>query len=314
MRISYFQTYALGLTLLAAWLSPGRADDTLKIESLQVTTPVPLHLRLKDLDGSWFTFMASSSQRPDAEYQIPRVAQSYYGGAGSGVYYSRGQTVKIADNTFLVAYSVALPEEKWLSIARALRDDIETLGLTRAAAGELDKERLTLETPLLLSLLNTRSLAAMESIMPFDAARLQRLGDALFGLAQERAVEAQRIDDEMHTNHLQQLGLALQQYVMDYDETLPPLENAAVAQRALTPYVKNQSIFAPFGAQVPYQPNRQLSRKKEFQLAPYASWMVIFYEATPHADGKRAVLFLNGRTRRVTDAEWQRLKTASKIP
>jgi hypothetical protein len=42
--------------------------------------------------------------------------------------------------------------------------------------------------------------------------------------------------------------------------------------------------------------------------------MVVFYEAAPDDDGMRAVAFLDGRVKRIAEAEWPTVARASKIP
>lgn len=301
----------LGASLLITSIV-AQADGFFRINSIPVTEDVPMQLKLKDLDKLWFSFTASSVQRPDAEYQSARLAHSLYGGAGTGVYYSRGRVVKVAETTFLIAYSVTLPEDKWVLTVREQRSDEASIIGGSTAQDAISQERLTPETPLVLSLLNTRSMAAMDSIVPFDMARLLRTNQALLDAeAQKHAENVQQTEDERKTLNLKALALALRNYINDYDEHLPPLENAAAARLALDPYSKDKSIFAPPGSAKPYQPNPQLSHKSETQLNTDA---VVFYEAEPAADGKRAVLLINDVIRRVDEVEWKRLKAVSKIP
>ena len=62
-----------------------------------------------------------------------------------------------------------------------------------------------------------------------------------------------------------------------------------------------------------YQANTSLSHRI---LASFdsPSTMVTYYEASPDDDGLRAVLFLDGHVKRVTEAEWQKLRLASHVP
>ncbi len=137
-------------------------------------------------------------------------------------------------------------------------------------------------------------------------------------------------------NQLKQIGLALLMYAQDYDEMLPPMQNAATVKRALLPYVRgNEAVFADPLTHQPYQPNPSLSGRRRMSFSvgggrdsrgkriPPRSYradipgpaaqVVAFYEASPAPDGTRAVLFLDGHVQVIPEAEWPRLKRASKI-
>jgi prepilin-type processing-associated H-X9-DG protein len=42
--------------------------------------------------------------------------------------------------------------------------------------------------------------------------------------------------------------------------------------------------------------------------------MVAFFEPAPAADGRRAVLYLDGHVTRVSETDWPRIRQASRIP
>jgi prepilin-type processing-associated H-X9-DG protein len=136
-------------------------------------------------------------------------------------------------------------------------------------------------------------------------------------------------------SQLKQIGLALLMYAQDYDEMLPPMQNAATVKRALSPYVRgNEAVFADPLTHEPYQPNPGLSgrrrslvvtsgrdsqgkptrpRRHPSEIPAPAAQVVAFYEASPAPDGTRAVLFLDGHVQVIPEAEWPRLKRASRI-
>jgi hypothetical protein len=138
-------------------------------------------------------------------------------------------------------------------------------------------------------------------------------------------------------SQLKQIGLALLMYAQDYDEVLPPMENAATVKRLLLPYVRgNEALFVSPRTHEPYQPNPSVSRRRRasFSMSPGrdsrgkpipsrryradipgpAGEIVAFYEASPAPDRTRAVFFLDGQVRVIPESEWPRLKRASKIP
>lgn len=137
------------------------------------------------------------------------------------------------------------------------------------------------------------------------------------------------------TSQLKQIGLAVMMYAQDYDEVLPPMENAATVKRLLLPYVRcDEAVFVHPLTQKLFQPNPSLSRRplssvsvdpKTRTLRPPVletrcidmgelAQVVAFYEARPAPDGTRAVLFLDGHVQVIPEAQWPRLKRASKIP
>ncbi len=115
------------------------------------------------------------------------------------------------------------------------------------------------------------------------------------------------------TSNLKQIGLALLQYTQDYDEVLPPMKSAAVTKAAIYPYVKSDAVFQEPPTNVAYQPNTSLSHRKLASFQDPAS-MVVYYEPTLQSDRLRAVLFLDGHVKRLADADWQRVKSASHVP
>jgi prepilin-type processing-associated H-X9-DG protein len=72
-------------------------------------------------------------------------------------------------------------------------------------------------------------------------------------------------------------------------------------------------IFRHPGTKRIYRPNPFLSRKSLAAINNPAQ-MVTFYEAAPSADGRRAVLYLDGHVMRVAEADWPRIRQASRIP
>ena len=126
-------------------------------------------------------------------------------------------------------------------------------------------------------------------------------------------------------SRLKQLGRALIFYAQDYDELLPPMTSPLAVKKVLSPYVrKNDAVFLDPRTNEPYQPNASLSGKrvatvtrrgivKRAEITHLAN-VVALYELTPAANGERDVLFLDGHVQRVSGAEWQRLKQASRLP
>lgn len=65
-----------------------------------------------------------------------------------------------------------------------------------------------------------------------------------------------------NVQNLRQLSRAVQLYAQDYDETLPPAENAAVFRAAVLPYSRDPSVFVSPATGLPYAINPVLSRRR----------------------------------------------------
>jgi hypothetical protein len=96
--------------------------------------------------------------------------------------------------------------------------------------------------------------------------------------------------------HLNQLGQALMMYAQDYDEVLPPMQDAKKFQQLLAPYLKNRAFLTNPYSGKPFAPNARLSGKalneiykKSFKAKQPA---IALYEATPGLGGARFVLTL----------------------
>jgi peroxiredoxin len=188
------------------------------------------------------------------------------------LYFTQGKTLKVGDETYLIAY---LP--------------------TAAPVGESNH----ISPSLTLTMLNMRSVGTLryvETMIPPPQDR-----DAL-----------QKARNATTDSNLRQLGIALQQYISDHDEMLPPMNDAETAKKAMLPYVKNDSIFVDADGK-PLQPNGILSKKKKAHITN-PSAMVAFYEGAKAANGTRCLVFLDGRVKRIQEREWPKVVKDSKIP
>ena len=246
----------------------------------------PLSLTLKNLDESWRTFSLSGSS--DASGQLQTYLALLTGGAQT-TYYTQGVTVSRGGEEYLVAY-----HQKGTFDYAAL--------LKSGASTPPPAPKPTPNTLLLLSLLNLRSVGSLNDIQPFS---LQAALNPPPPPAPDPIPAS--------TSNLKQIGLALIQYTQDYDEVLPPMKSAAVTKAAIYPYVKSDAVFQEPPANVPYQPNTSLSHRKLASFQDPAS-MAVYYEPAPQSDGLRAVLFLDGHVKRLANADWQRVKSASHVP
>ena len=245
----------------------------------------PLTLKLKDLDSSWRGVKLGNSG--DAGDQL-QVYAAMITGSTQSLYYTKGETVILAGELYLVAYHHQI--------------SIDYAALLRGGATAPVLPKPTPDTTLSLSLLNVRLIGSLTDIQPFS------LDDAL-----NPAAASEPDPNQASISNLKQIGLALVQYVQDYDEQLPPMKTVAEADEAIYPYLKDRKLLEHPKTHELYQTNTSLSHRS---LASFndPSTMVTYYEASPADDGLRAVLFLDGHVKRVPDTEWQRLRVASHVP
>jgi len=248
----------------------------------------PLTLVLKDLNPEWTTTRIAST--PDAGGGGSDALLMLVSGAmgGSQHFYTKGDTVKITSETYLVAY----------------RPAIRQLDMSALRGSEPPKpEPLTAETKLSLALLNVRLIGQLSEMAPFDL-------DA--ELTSTKVLEVKEAEADSMSN-LKQVGLAMMQYVQDYDEVYPPMKSQEKVRKVLEPYVRNTSIFIHPGSKQPYQFNANLSGKNLAKIAEPAA-MVAAFEPVPDGSGMRAICFADGHVKRIPEPEWIKLKAKQKIP
>lgn len=245
-----------------------------------------LSMKLKDLDRTWRR-MSAGKGGGEAGYMA--ALSSALTGSQSGVYYTKGVTVAIAGQSYLIAYKTASKPVN-VSILRSSTPPAPTPP--------------TPEDTISLCLLNVASAGNLTDIRPFDLKA---------ETAAEEPSEETGAQSGTSTDNLKQIGLSLLMYTQDYDEVLPPMTDAAKVKSVLQPYCRNEKIFSNPATGKPYVPNAILSGKKLAHIANPATFAA-FYEDAADRDGKRGVVYLDGHVARVSEAEWDKVKRASKIP
>lgn len=277
------------LTFLLAFfaltgLSPARAQTATSFAELLSGKKFPQTLKLKEIPAEdWVRFsLAGEDAATDQAMMVFRNENNIL-----GYYVTKGETISTEGVTYLVAYRAS---------ARVVLNAAVTLGY---APGTSPNElAVTPETALELSLINLQKATAITQIQPYDP---------------KIALPKPPPPTNPSQYHLKQIGMAVTMYMQDYDETLPPMKDATKFAKAINVYVRNMAVFYnPANARL-YVPNLILSGRRLATIPEPASFVMI-YEDSPTADGTRGVVFVDGHTQRVSEAEWQRLKRASKIP
>jgi hypothetical protein len=224
------------------------------------------------------------------------------GGAGSGVYYTKGEVILLAGETYVIAYQ---PPTKTFA---------DTMALIRGGT-PTELWRLTPETSLALALIQLRAAGSLTDIRPFDLD--QELAEGA-GVTSIIAAERDKGINASSASNLKQIGLGLMMYVDDNNNKFPDLSDAQSLKKAVAAYInkdksKGEKSFVHPKTGKPYQPNPSLSGKDP-KAIPSPTDTVVVYEAEPAEDGTRAVLFVDAHVERVNETKWLELKKTSNIP
>ncbi|MBV9865275.1 MAG: hypothetical protein JO316_08000 [Abitibacteriaceae bacterium] len=251
---------------------------------------VPLNLTLKDLNGDWRRLTVNGQADMSSFLRLMMGA-----GATSDVYYTKGQTLTVGSETYIVAYRAKIKGPDFMSLMRMGPDRVPPM-----------QEKLTPDTPLVLSLLNQRTMGSLIDIKPFDLQdeladnKVAALPDTPAAAAngQAGALDAQAANTAS-VNNLKQLGLGTMMYAQDHNNILPPLKDAAAFKKAVLPYVKANEMFVYPATGEAYQPNPFLRGKSLGDFAKPGE-TIILAEANRAPDGSRAVLYLDGHVQRLS--------------
>ena len=274
-------------------LQPAKA---ITIKDLFSGAVAPRQMLLKDLDASWVHMQTGAAMDANIYTQLFSMFRGISG------YFSRGETVSIGGETYLIAYSTktqqVLPE----------------IFAKNAAPTPV---KVTPDMQLELSLLNIRTTGSFTNIRPFVLAEELAANEA----AMEPTTKPEpptAMDTSSHKvapkspDNMKQLGLALMMYTQDYDEVLPPVQSAEQVKTLIMPYVKNSDVFYQPGVHKLYTINGTISKHKLVEIKYPASFCV-YYEPMPGKDGSRWTLYMDGHVKKVTPDEWEKVKKFSKI-
>lgn len=262
------------------------ASDT-KLREVLTANKVALTIKAKQLDASWRVLSLSGIN--DNNYYYDEYGNYVRGG---GEYFTRGLIVRVAGEPFLVAYQPLKSQTK-----------LQTPAEYRAGQMAMTSG-LSTESTLSLALIKTLNVSAIKNARPFDKRVLKE------------PVKGNEVPNHyfyaLSQKQLQKVYAALYRYREDTLGYLPPMTTSALARKALAPYAENDAIFTQPGTTQPFLTNPILSGKLWAHLSR-RGYMVAFYEPDAAADGKRTVLFLNGKVQRVDEKQWARLRHISKL-
>ena len=332
----HFSRLALLFGALATCLTPALAQNAiLDAAALQTTTAplqaalaqnaTPMQLKASALDASWRRFK-------------PLIVNERYESTFPNIdLFTRGETIAVGNQTFLVVYRA--PNERKrpnLAMNPPLAYDDQAFNSTDVPSipntGDFFTTtdgygRLLSDDVLRLMLINTAILSAMGDIRAFDT-RVDIIDNSALSQTQQAQARAQ-IANQQSVSNLKQIALGLIQYTQDYDEKYPPMRSAqsmaqikadsqypynstglATVQGVLYPYIKQTEVFVHPTTREIYRPNLNLSGRPLAALE-VPSQVVAFYEASPAADGTRAVAYADGHVKRELETDWARIRALS---
>jgi hypothetical protein len=139
---------------------PGTGQSSDLSSVLSGSSSLPLTLTLAQLDSNWRRMTITG----DIDFgDGTQVISALLGSAGVGVYYTKGQTVMLNNQTYLVAYQT---QPRVLNIANLMQMMKSAMQTSKPPAPQV----LTPQTPLTLSLLNLGTVGSLTDIQPFNLA------------------------------------------------------------------------------------------------------------------------------------------------
>ena len=257
----------------------------------------PLTLQLKEMATGWSTFTCGSSDSASNLMGIAEdssIANSML--SILSVRYTRGQTVELGGESYLVAYGrSSAPIMKMLEQAEQDGEGLDPMKLLT----------VTPETVVMLQLLNVRTIGYMDEIRPFNRQEITS-ANAAFAQALVSTYE------KTSFSQLRQIAIAVQMYMQDNNGKFPPLDSLVHFQQAVLNYLgNNRTMVLQPSTNIPYQANLALAGKIAADINNPTETVVV-YEAQPWPDGKRGVGYCDGHAGFVTEAEWAKLKATVK--
>jgi hypothetical protein len=303
---------ALAGCLVALLAAPAFSDvGESSLADVIAGTSIPHTIKLKELTPDWRRVTVAGEMMLGMGGIMQSSMQmlgSMFGGSGgaSDAIYTRGATIKIAGQEYMIGYRLPSPG---IDIGAIMARGAQG----RAAPPNLPKRApVTPESELSLVLVNLRAIASFSDLHPFDMAEAMKPAtpsffENLFNKSKEKAEATSAVSG------MKQLALGVLMYCQDYDETLPPMRDAASLKRTVLPYVKSESLFRSPTSGQPFLPNPHLAGRRLSQLGQ-PSGAVMLYSAAPGPDGRRVVARLDGTVRTVGAEEWKKLAHSQRLP
>lgn len=254
-----------------------------RMQDVMAGLNLPLVIAVKDLNRDYRrVIIGGQSDMMGLQMRMMGVMA----GVEFGLYFTKGQTISLGGETYLIAYRPQTRIDPQAFQNRGHGNDTPP-----------EPTKLSPNTRFALSLLNLRSTDSLNDIRPFDP---------------KQDIEGPQETNAASTRNLQRLGQGILTYLNARGRGVLPQLGARLtpaSKRAFYPFVHDQRLWLHPATDEPYRPNPLLSGKRVNQILN-RQFVALIYEAMPATDGTRGVLFLDGRVERVTPERWQRIQNA----
>lgn len=277
----------ISMTSASLVASPSRAQETAMRDNTMLRIlsgrEMPLSVPVKDLDASFRRFVVDGAPGVNNVQNMWIEAKA---GVELGVYLTRGATVKLGDETYLVAYRPSIRLNPEIFRGHGNNNDV------------VQMRKMGPNSKLTLSLLNLRTTSSLNDIRPFDRAR--DVETAAEGIAAS-------------VRSLQRLGAGIRTWTYSRGGVFPEMKAITPAfKRVFYPHVHDQRLWENPTSEELVRPNAALSGLR-FRDIINVKYVFSFAENSVATDGMRGVLFLDGHVERVDAARWERLKKVAPL-
>lgn len=114
-------------------------------------------------------------------------------------------------------------------------------------------------------------------------------------------------------SNLKQLAIGMIMYTTDYDDVLPYAQGTEAVKYVTQPYIKNNSLWAtlnPNGGNIVYNVSIGGSSMTDI---PAPADTVLYYETNVWPDGTRAVAFVDGHAKYISNENWPTISKSLKL-
>lgn len=290
-------------------VAPMAAGPGLTISRILSGNGPALSVKVKDFGPDWRVF----TLLPPAQGGAQGQADPTGGMMGDRVYYTRGQSLMVGRDTYLVAYQARSSSgggNPWVAM--------------------FTPGSVTRNSTLYLSLVNVSRSGGLSGIRQFDIKSIperQELADAsdTVQAGDSNIIEVTRDGKTITTSDIQPsgrvtgdderlkaLGVAVRKYAWAHRDRLPAMATPERAMRALRPYAGARSVFRQVVADLPYVPNATLSGKKLSHIASPGK-VIVYYGRKPDTCGCHHALFADGSAHEILPGDWIAARKVSGI-
>jgi hypothetical protein len=252
---------------------------------------------LLDLYGGAFAFQFRGSSDSNDELHRSREALLQ----ASGVYWTRGEKVRVESQEYLVAYRLDIP-------------------VAAIASSSNGFDMWAIENPLelALQLIRPESIAKMTPVPTLSPEKLVKAVESFtrtlaegigvsaeeLGTARATAPANQQSKQTQALSNAKQIATGMMIYMADWDDLFPPKPSTPNVQNVIRPYLKNDALWNtgnPNKSRFLFNP---ALAGVSAVIVPEPSRMPLIYEDKAWPDGRRVVAFADSSARLVSKEQW----------